>query len=305
MDPQQRILLQLTWEALEDAGIPPSAIAGTEVGVFVGGSQTEYAQSPSTAIRRSPIRISRTGNALVDPRQPHLLHLRPARPEHHLRHGMLVIARRAAPRGRKPCAPAASSTAIVGGINIIAALPTFISFSQASMLSPDRTVPRVRRQGRRLRARRGRRGAGAAPGRARAGQQGNRDPRRHPRVRRQFRRPHQRHLAALGRGAGELCSTRVYSRAGIDPARLAFLEAHGTGTPVGDPIEASRDRPQSRRQAAAKPLPIGSIKTNIGHLEPASGIGRRAEGAAGAQSWHPAAIAAFHGAEPRHRFRRI
>ena len=45
MDPQQRILLQLTWEALEDAGIPPSAMAGTDTGVFVGASQTDYAHS--------------------------------------------------------------------------------------------------------------------------------------------------------------------------------------------------------------------------------------------------------------------
>ncbi len=45
MDPQQRILLQLTWEALEDAGIPPSSMAGTDTGVFVGASQTDYAHS--------------------------------------------------------------------------------------------------------------------------------------------------------------------------------------------------------------------------------------------------------------------
>ena len=57
MDPQQRILLQLTWEALEDAGIPPSSIAGTNVGVFVGASQADYGHN-SSATMRSPIRIS-------------------------------------------------------------------------------------------------------------------------------------------------------------------------------------------------------------------------------------------------------
>ena len=64
---------------------------------------------------------------------------------------------------------------------------------------------------------------------------------------------------------------RVYSRAGIDAERLSFVEAHGTGTPVGDPIEANAlGRSLGRTRSA--PLPIGSIKTNIGHLEPASGL---------------------------------
>ena len=64
---------------------------------------------------------------------------------------------------------------------------------------------------------------------------------------------------------------RVYSRAEIDLDRLLFVEAHGTGTPVGDPIEANAlGRSLGVRRSA--PLPIGSIKTNIGHLEPASGL---------------------------------
>src|SRR5690606_14929335 len=57
----------------------------------------------------------------------------------------------------------------------------------------------------------------------------------------------------------------------IDPSRLAFVEAHGTGTPVGDPIEATAIG-RSLGQKRAAPLPIGSIKTNIGHLEPGSGL---------------------------------
>ena len=63
----------------------------------------------------------------------------------------------------------------------------------------------------------------------------------------------------------------VYARAGVAPDDLAFFEMHGTGTPAGDPIEAAavgRALGQARRDK----LPIGSVKTNIGHLEPASGM---------------------------------
>ena len=71
--------------------------------------------------------------------------------------------------------------------------------------------------------------------------------------------------------AQEALLTRVYSRAGINPERLAFVEAHGTGTPAGDPIEA-RAIGRGLGRERSQPLPIGSIKTNIGHLEPASGL---------------------------------
>src|SRR6266581_1155977 len=63
----------------------------------------------------------------------------------------------------------------------------------------------------------------------------------------------------------------VYARAGVAPDDLAFFEMHGTGTPAGDPIEAAAVG-RALGQARHAPLPIGSVKTNIGHLEPASGM---------------------------------
>ena len=89
--------------------------------------------------------------------------------------------------------------------------------------------------------------------------------------RRQLGRPHQRHFAAVASKRRKDLLQRVYSRAAIDPNRLAFVEAHGTGTPVGDPIEATA-LGRSLGHERSEPLPIGSIKTNIGHLEPASGL---------------------------------
>ncbi len=61
--------------------------------------------------------------------------------------------------------------------------------------------------------------------------------------------------------------------AGIDPSQIGFVEAHGTGTAVGDPIEATRSRKRSAPTGPPDaPLPIGSVKTNLGHLETAAGV---------------------------------
>lgn len=66
---------------------------------------------------------------------------------------------------------------------------------------------------------------------------------------------------------------RTYRAAGLDPAQTSFVEAHGTGTPAGDPIEAaSLSKVFSRQRPVDEPLLVGSVKSNIGHLEGASGI---------------------------------
>ena len=157
-------------------------------------------------------------------------------------------------------------TAIVGGINVIASPAQFVTFSQASMLSPTGMCRAfsadadgyVRAEGGVvLVLRKGVPNGNSVHGIILASDV-NSDGRTNgislPSV----------------KGQEELLN-RVYSRAGIDPDRLSFVEAHGTGTPVGDPIEANAvGRSLGRTRGA--PLPIGSIKTNIGHLEPASGL---------------------------------
>ena len=90
----------------------------------------------------------------------------------------------------------------------------------------------------------------------------------------------------------------VYHHAGVASDDLAFFEMHGTGTPAGDPVETAavgRALGASRRE----PLPIGSVKTNIGHLEPASGMAGPAEGGAGARSRRRAADPALRNARTR------
>ena len=66
---------------------------------------------------------------------------------------------------------------------------------------------------------------------------------------------------------------RTYRAAGLNPAQTSFVEAHGTGTPAGDPIEAaSLSKVFSRQRPVDQPLHVGSVKSNIGHLEGASGV---------------------------------
>jgi phthiocerol/phenolphthiocerol synthesis type-I polyketide synthase C len=267
MDPQQRILLQLTWEALEDAGIRPSALAGSDTGVFVGASLVEYANSAFGDPAAVDAHFG-TGNSLavLANRISHIFDL----------HGPSVTVDTACSSSLVALHQAMEAirsgridTAIVGGINIIGSHTSFVLFSQASMLSPTglchafdaKADGFVRAEG------------GAVIVLRRAALAHTDDNPIHGLV-----------LASDVNSAGrtngialpsleaqEALLKRVYSRAAIAPSRLAFIEAHGTGTAVGDPIEATAIG-RSLGLDRSSVLPIGSAKTNIGHLEPASGM---------------------------------
>ena len=264
MDPQQRILLQLTWEALEDAGIRPSAIAGSDVGVFVGASQTDYGHAISGDQAMADSHFA-TGNALaiLANRISYIYDL----------HGPSITLDTACSSSLVALHHATEAlragrieTAIVGGINVIASPAEFVTFSQAAMLSPTGLCRAfsadadgyVRAEGGVvLVLRKGAPAANTVHGIILASDV-NSDGRTNG-------------ISLPSGKAQEELLHHVYSRAGIDPERLSFVEAHGTGTPVGDPIEANAvGRSLGRTRIA--PLPIGSIKTNIGHLEPASGL---------------------------------
>ena len=267
MDPQQRILLQLTWEALEDAGIRPSSLAGTDVGVFVGGSLSEHAHPMygDPAIADSHFA---TGNALaiLANRISYIFDLRgPSITIDTACSSSLVAVNQAIQAiecGR-------IDTAIVGGINAMTAPTSFVSFAQASMLSPTGLCRAF---------------SADADGYVRAEGGGVVVLRKVAHARQHLNPVHGIIVAcdvsSDGRTNGislpsgqaqENLLQRIYERAEVSPERLAFVEAHGTGTPAGDPIEATAlGNALGRRRST--PLPIGSIKTNIGHLEPASGV---------------------------------
>ena len=268
MDPQQRVLLEVTWEALEDAGIPPSRLAGRQVGVYVGASATDYADVPLLDLASIDAHFM-TGNslAMVSNRISYAYDLKgPSLTiDTACSSSVVALAQAAAAlqEGRIECA-------IVGGVNMLSSPAPFIGFSRAGMLSPTGRCRPFSAQGDGYVRAEGavvillaRADAGLAPGGTR------------PRA-----RLHAIGVNSDGRTNGislpSLTGQRdlldaLYRTADISPDSLAFVEAHGTGTRVGDPIEALAIGESLGRHRQA-PLPIGSVKSNIGHLESASGM---------------------------------
>ena len=267
MDPQQRILLELTWEALEDAGIRPSSLKGSEVGVYVGASQTDYAHAffADYAIADSQFGTG-TALAILANRISYIFDLRgPSVTVDTACSSSLVALHQAV----EALNSGRIDTAIVGGINVICSPASFIAFSQASMLSENGLCQAfsakadgfVRGEG-----------GGVLILRKAAQAQSSKNPIHGMIVGTDVNSDGRTNGISLpSLEAQHALLERVYSRSGIDANRLAFVEAHGTGTPAGDPIEANAlGRSIGRRRS--NPLPIGSVKTNIGHLEPASGM---------------------------------
>lgn len=267
MDPQQRILLQVVWEALEDSGLAADRLAGQKIGVFVGSS----AMGHGTRLSRDALvadAYMMTGNtlSLVSNRISHALDLRgPSLTVDTACSSSLFaldLAQQALERDE-------IDTAIVAGVNMLLDPSHFIGFSAARMLSPTgRCRPfsadadgYVRAEGAVAFVLERKSAAALLPRRAYArllGVATNSDGRTINVA-----------LPAL-EGQRDLLD-RLYGKAGVDPASLAFVEAHGTGTQAGDPIEAAA-LGQVLGRARTAPLSIGSIKSNIGHLEPASGV---------------------------------
>ncbi|HZZ62671.1 MAG TPA: SDR family NAD(P)-dependent oxidoreductase [Roseiarcus sp.] len=267
MDPQQRLLLELAFEACEDAGLAPSKLAGTETGVYVGASALDY----STIGLHDPAvgdAYYATGNTLsiVANRLSYIFDLHgPSIALDTACSSSLVAlheARHALCRGEV-------DAALVGGVNILASPFQFVTFSQATMLSPTglcrafaaeadgyvraeggvvlvlKTLKRAVEDGDRIHA-------------VICGSAVNSDGRTSG-----ISLPAEQYQTELLRSA--------YDKAGVAPDSVVYVEAHGTGTRVGDPVEASALGKVLGR-ARARPLPIGSIKSNIGHTEPASGL---------------------------------
>ncbi len=276
IDPQQRVFLQTVWQTIEDAGYRPSSLRGRPVGLFAGVTCYDYVDVVRQHVSEAGV-YTYTGvsPSLLPNRISYLLGIHgPSEVVDTACSSALVALHRA----RHAIRDGECEMAIAGGVNALLTPELFICFSKSGMLSPEGRCKvfskdangYVRGEGA---------GAVLLKPLDRAEQDGD-------------------HVYAVIRGsavnhggrASSMTSPNpnaqaelllaAYEEAGFEPESVSYLEAHGTGTSLGDPIEVngmkkafdSLYRRRGRRLAKQHRCGIGSVKTNIGHLESAAGI---------------------------------
>ncbi|HEX4954746.1 MAG TPA: SDR family NAD(P)-dependent oxidoreductase [Thermoanaerobaculia bacterium] len=276
MDPQQRLFLETAWRALEDGGWPPRELAGRAVGLFVGAGTSDYADLLRE--HRVPIAAhmaSGIAHSILANRLSYLLDWQgPSEAIDTACSSSLVAVHRAvASLERGEC-----EMALAGGVNVLLSPALFLAFEQSGMLSPGgrcRTFDRdadgyVRGEGV---------GVVVLKPLARALADGDS-------IRAVVRGSAVNHggrtnsLTAPSPEAQARVVLAAWRRAGLDPATASLIEAHGTGTRLGDPVEVeglgtafSQLYREWGRSAPATPhVALGSVKTQIGHLEAAAGV---------------------------------
>ena len=269
MDPQQRWLLEVAWEAIEDAGTAPSRLRGAPVGVFIGISGNDYGGLQLRDIEQVDA-YTNSGNtaSIASNRISYMLDLRgPSVSVDTACSSSLVAVAMACDSLRT----GACETALAGGVNALIAPQVSVGFSKASMLSPSaRCYPFDARADGYVRAE----GVGVVVLKPLERARADRD--RIYAVIRGTAVNQDGHTSSMTVPSvdGQSAMLRAaYANADIAPASVAYVEAHGTGTPVGDPIEATAlGRVLGAGRTPDEACVIGSVKANIGHLESASGI---------------------------------
>lgn len=271
MDPQQRLFMETAWDALEDAGIAPSALAGTQTGVFVGVSGHDFGilqLNPQNRYEIGAHTMTGVTSCIIPNRISYLLDLHGPSMAIDTACSSSLLATHLAVRSLRE---GESALAIVGGVNLLLNPQTTVGFSQGGFLSPDgscksfdsRANGYVRSEG-----------AGCVIlkplSRALAGGDNiyavirgtstNQDGRTNG-------------MPVPSQDAQEALLRAACMDAGADPLEIRYVEAHGTGTAVGDPIEArALGRVLSVGRKLDAPVYLGAVKSNIGHLESAAGI---------------------------------
>jgi acyl transferase domain-containing protein/NADPH:quinone reductase-like Zn-dependent oxidoreductase/aryl carrier-like protein len=271
MDPQQRLVLETAWEALEDGGQVLERLAGSKTAVFVGISSWEYSFAQIAFRDRAVIdAYTNTGGSLsiAANRVSYCFDLRgPSVAVDTACSSALVAVHLAC----KSIWEDGCTLALAGGVNVLLLPDWYIGFSRLGMLSPDGRCHAfdaaangfVRGEGAGMIVLKPLTQALADNDRIYAVIRGTA-------VNQDGRTPG---LTVPSEEAQEALLRQAYQNASVDPAAVQYIEAHGTGTLVGDPIEArALGRVLSANRPANRPCLIGSVKTVIGHLEAGSGI---------------------------------
>ncbi len=270
MDPQQRLLLEVTWEALEDAGQVPEKLAGSQSGVFIGMIANEYEDLYFHDPNSVDVYVN-TGCArsVASGRLSYALGLQgPSLTVDTACSSSLVAVHLACQSLRA----GESELAIAGGVNLLLMPQPSIGWCQANNLAPDgrckafdaRANGFIRSDGvgvvvlkplsRAL-------ADGDAVYALIRGSAVNNDGRTSGL------------LMTPGQQGQEAMLVEAYRNAGVDPSQVQYIEAHGTGTKVGDPTEArALGAVLGANRSKEQPFAVGSVKTNIGHTEGAAGV---------------------------------
>src|SRR6185503_146639 len=267
LDPQQRLLLELSWEAFESAGIPPTSVRGSRASVHIGFSGSDYAQRGMDDLA-AVSSFSMTGDtgSIAANRITYVYDLRGPSMSVDTACSSSLVALHAACQG---LLSGEVELAVAGAVNLHLHPFPYVAFSKAAMLSARGICSPfdaagdgyVRSEGGAIVLLKRLEDAVASGDRIYgvvAATAVNCDGKTNG-------------LTVPSWEAQAALLSEAYSRACIDPAEIDYLEAHGTGTPVGDPIEA-RALAEALGKRRDEPLPIGSVKSNLGHLETASGM---------------------------------
>lgn len=269
MDPQQRLLLQVSWEALENAGQSPEQLFASETGVFLGISNSDYLRMVFADESRIDA-YATTGSALsvAAGRLSYLLGV----------HGPCMSVETACSSSlvalHLACASLREGScrlALAAGVNLILTPELSINFSKAQIMSPDgccktfdaRANGYVRGEGCAVIVLKRLSHAIADGDTIHAlvrGSAVNHDGRSSG-------------LTAPNGPAQEAVIRAALTNARVSPTAVSYVEAHGTGTSLGDPIEVrALGAALCTERSSGQPLSIGSVKTNLGHLEAVSGL---------------------------------
>ncbi|MCD0451744.1 SDR family NAD(P)-dependent oxidoreductase [Actinocorallia sp. API 0066] len=267
MDPQQRLALELAWEALEDARVLPADLDGGRAGVWIGATWDDYAKlAAGHAVTQHT--ITGSNRAIIANRVSYFLGLHgPSLTVDTAQSSSLVAVHLACEALRS----GETTLALAGGVNLNLSPDSALATARFGGLSPDgrchtfdsRANGYVRGEGGGLVVLKRLDRALADGDRIQAvirGSAVNNDGRTGG-------------LTVPSPDAQAEVLRAAYERAGVGPADVQYVELHGTGTRLGDPIEAAAlGAALGTHRPPREPLPVGSVKTNVGHLEAAAGI---------------------------------